>query len=269
MLNPNKTTFLLIWPRCFITFIAILELLAVIMFFLTELCSVAANFWTTNVFAGGWCGLIALIHVIALFVTGLCLPGPASAFRAALITMLLFIACAALISFDIVFLIRPTTCILTPSCADNAVSTTIFSYNFRKSFFQTFNSWGPFTSYSESQVKLLCEAIQLGLAGLCIIIGVIYLVIYFECLRKIKKHHQVGPNVPGNNNTPLGPPITPAQIYMSRPPPHPSQQAYMVPPQPAYYAPPPPVQPPYYAPPPPVQPAYYAPPQQYQPAYPR
>jgi hypothetical protein len=48
----------------------IIELLAVIILFLSELANVAANFWTTNVFGGGWCGIVVLIHVIAIFIVG-------------------------------------------------------------------------------------------------------------------------------------------------------------------------------------------------------
>jgi hypothetical protein len=48
----------------------VIELLAVVILFFTELGNVASSFWTTNVFAGGWCGLIMLIHFIALFVVG-------------------------------------------------------------------------------------------------------------------------------------------------------------------------------------------------------
>ncbi len=70
MAPPNKQVFLQIWPTCFITFMAIIELIAVIILFLTELGNVAANFWITNVFAGGWCGLVLLIHVLFLFAAG-------------------------------------------------------------------------------------------------------------------------------------------------------------------------------------------------------
>ncbi|UJR38516.1 hypothetical protein I4U23_031182 [Adineta vaga] len=292
MLNPDKTTFLLIWPRCFIVFLGLIELLAFVMFILTELCSVAANFWITNVFAGGWCGIVVLIHAIALFVAGLCSPGPSSAFRAALLTILLFIACGALISFDIAFLIQPTTCILTSSCSANAYSSTAFNYGFRSSFYQVFNSWEPFKTYSESQVKVLCQAIQLGLAGLCLILGIAYLVIYFECLRRLKKHQQIGPNLspkPNDYNTlqdnymsplpngqrilssssPPPPPVTPGQVYPNAYPQLPNQQVYMMhpPAQQVFVAPPPP-QPQlvYYPPPPPqvpssgIQSMYYGPP---------
>jgi hypothetical protein len=58
------------WPKCFIAFLAIIELLAALVLIATELGNVAANFWTTNVFAGGWCGLIMLIHFLAVSVSG-------------------------------------------------------------------------------------------------------------------------------------------------------------------------------------------------------
>jgi len=70
MFKPDKIEFLKLWPKCFIAFMGILELACVLMFFLTELCNVAANFWTTNVFAGAWCGLVMLVHSIALIVAG-------------------------------------------------------------------------------------------------------------------------------------------------------------------------------------------------------
>ncbi|CAF1409081.1 unnamed protein product [Adineta ricciae] len=288
MLHPDKTTFLVIWPKCFTTFLGVIEFIAFVMFILTELCSVAANFWVTNVFAGGWCGIIVLIHAIFLFIAGLCSPGPSSAFRAALLTILMFIACGALIAFDIAFIVQPSTCILTSSCSDNAYSSSVFSYSFRSSFFSVFNSWDPFKTYTQNQVKLLCQAIQLGLAGLCIIVGIVYLVIYFECLRRLKKHQQLGNNsspnpqnynsINANSVSPLPngprsaltpPPVTPGQIfpssiqqpvYMVPPPP---QQVYVTPTsinpaQPIYYHPPPPaVQPIYYPPPPPPQPQMY------------
>lgn len=70
MAPVNKDAFLRFWPKCFIVFLAIIELVAIIILFLTELGNVAANFWTTNVFAGGWCGLIMFIHFIFIFTAG-------------------------------------------------------------------------------------------------------------------------------------------------------------------------------------------------------
>lgn len=68
--EPKDKAFEQIWPKCFIAFTAIVELLAAILLFLTELGNVAADFWKTNVFAGGWGGLILLIHAILLLITG-------------------------------------------------------------------------------------------------------------------------------------------------------------------------------------------------------
>jgi hypothetical protein len=70
MSKPDPIEFRKIWPSCFIAFMGFLELACVIMLLLTEFCSVSANFWTTNVFAGGWCGLVMLVHSIALIVAG-------------------------------------------------------------------------------------------------------------------------------------------------------------------------------------------------------
>jgi hypothetical protein len=58
------------WQKYAIIAIAIIELIIIIVFVLTELGNVASNFWLTNVFAGTWCGLVAAIHAITLFVTG-------------------------------------------------------------------------------------------------------------------------------------------------------------------------------------------------------
>ena len=66
----NKDVFIQAWPKCFVIFMGIIELLAALILLITELGNVAANFWTTNVFAGGWAGLILLICAISLFVTG-------------------------------------------------------------------------------------------------------------------------------------------------------------------------------------------------------
>jgi hypothetical protein len=70
MQNQNKVAFLQVWPKWFVIILAIIEVLAVIVLIITELGNVASNFWITNVFAGGWCGLVMLVHFIALFVAG-------------------------------------------------------------------------------------------------------------------------------------------------------------------------------------------------------
>jgi hypothetical protein len=70
MTSPNKDVFLELWPTCFINFMTVIELICVILLLFTEFCNIFINFWITNVFAGGWCGLIMLIHVILSFING-------------------------------------------------------------------------------------------------------------------------------------------------------------------------------------------------------
>lgn len=70
MTTPDKESFKQVWPRCFVIFLGIIELLCVIVLILTELGNVFSSFWLTNVFAGGWCGLVMLVHFFSLFVAG-------------------------------------------------------------------------------------------------------------------------------------------------------------------------------------------------------
>ncbi len=183
-------------------------------------------------------------------------------------------------------------CILTSSCSSNAVSTTIFSYSFRQSFFNEFNSMSPFQSYTQNDVKLLCQSIQLGVGTVCLVDCIVYLIIYRVTLKKLKKQ---GPVVPvelpkqedyneleestispvptQRSNYGLSPTaINPQQVYtVPQPPPQPAypvlpqpQQTYAVLPQPQQTYTAPRTQAIYYAPPPqqPPQPQsmYYVPP---------
>ena len=70
MPSPDKDAFRQVWPKCFIIFLAVIEFLAALVLIATELGSVASNFWLCNVFAGGWGGVIMLVHFIALCVVG-------------------------------------------------------------------------------------------------------------------------------------------------------------------------------------------------------
>jgi hypothetical protein len=58
------------WRKFAVITIALLEVIIIIIFILTELGNVASNFWLTNVFAGSWCGLVVLIHVLTLLAVG-------------------------------------------------------------------------------------------------------------------------------------------------------------------------------------------------------
>ncbi len=82
-------------------------------------------------------------------------------------------------------------CILTSSCSSNAVSTTIFSYTFQQNFYNEFNSLSPFQSYTQNDAKLLCQAIQLGVGVVCLVDCMIYLIIYYKTLKKLKKQGPV------------------------------------------------------------------------------
>jgi len=192
MPSPDKGAFLQAWPKCFVIFMCIIELLAALVLIATELGNVASNFWTTNVFAGGWCGLIMLIHFISLAVASCCAPGPPAAFRAVVITVIALLACAALISFDALFIAQPSTCILTSSCSSNANSTTVFSYNRQQAFWTQFNKLGPFKSYTQSQAKFLFQTVQLGVGALCFVLCLVYLIIYY--VTKSKALKRVGPS---------------------------------------------------------------------------
>ena len=75
MTQVAKEAFKKRWVRAFTITLGVVELVCVIIFILTELGNVASNFWTTNVFAGTWCGLVMFIHGVFLIVTGKCLDG--------------------------------------------------------------------------------------------------------------------------------------------------------------------------------------------------
>lgn len=244
MAKLNEKVFLHFWPKCFIAFMGVIGLIVVILLFITELGNIAANFWTANVFAGGWCGIVLLIHSILVLLSGCCSPGTKSAYRAVIVSVIGLVATAALISFDATFVARPSMCILTPSCVENSASNTTFSYSFRESFFTVFNSWGPFKSYKESHVKFLCQTIQLGVGGLAFILCLLYLIIYYVTANKAKPQVAPDPTVQRQLQQQQHQPF-----YPSPPPPMAAQ---------GYYPPPPP--------PPPGPPGYY--PQYYQPPAP-
>lgn len=106
-----------------------------------------------------------------------------------------------------------------------------------------------FKSYSESQVKFLCQTIQLGVGSFCFMLCIIYLIIYYVCSNKAKQ--QVAPGSLFPQRQPYYGPQPPS--YYPPPPPPPAEQGYYppLPPQ-QYYQPPAPAwRPPAYAPQPP------------------
>jgi len=200
------------------------------------------------------------------FLVECCLPGPKAAFRTLIITFVGLLATALLISFDGVFIAQPTTCILTSSCQSNAESNTTFSYSFQQSFYNTIISKDPFKSYTITQIKLLCQATQIGAGCLCFIICVIYVIIYYVCIKKAKSKVKISPSSEQEDDHPSDQENDPpSPVEQVNPPPPPPQQGYPPPPQQSYpipsqYGYPPPVQQGYY--PPPVQQGYYPSPAQ-------
>jgi hypothetical protein len=129
-----------------------------------------------------------------------------------IITIIALVACAALIGFDSYFIAQPNTCILTPSCASNANSTSIFSYTFQSGFFSTFNTLGPFKTYTQSQAKFLFQTVQLGVGCLCFVLCIIFLIIYYVSKSKASKR-QVRPIGQQGYNAPQPDYRQPAPAY--------------------------------------------------------
>jgi hypothetical protein len=59
-----------IWWKYFLIGQACVEIVAVLVYTLTELGNIGSNFWLTNVFAGSWSGLLFLFSIPVLFTHG-------------------------------------------------------------------------------------------------------------------------------------------------------------------------------------------------------
>lgn len=195
------------WQKNVVIIIGILLVITVVFFILTDLGNVASNFWLTNVFVGTWCGLLVMIDAMALliigkffvlhqtrndptsFSSGCCLRGPKAAFNVAIITSITLVACALAISFNGVFLAQPSTCIMTPSCTNNSVSTTLFSYNMSQNFFTVFTGLNGFRNYTLSQSKYLFQTVQISFSCLDFVLCLVYLTLYL--IQRKKTSQQV------------------------------------------------------------------------------
>lgn len=110
-----------------------------------------------------------------------------------MITLLALVACAALITFDAIFLARPSTCILTSSCSSNAASTTVFTYSFQQDFFTVLHRLSPFSTYTQSQAKYLFQVVQISVGSLCFALCILYIIVYIASKNKAKQ--QVAPRM--------------------------------------------------------------------------
>ncbi len=121
----------------------------------------------------------------------MCLTGRKAAFVTLIITIVDLLAYALLISFNGVFIAQPSTCILTPTCASQSVSTTGFSYTMSQKFFTAFNSLNGFKTYTLSQSKYLFQTVQISFGCLGFVLCVTYIIIYF--IQSTKTGNQVIP----------------------------------------------------------------------------
>lgn len=126
-----------------------------------------------------------------------------------------------MISFDIVFLVKPSTCILTSSCASNAASMTLFSYYFREGFFVAFHKLSAFETYSETQAKFLFQVVQASVGGLCFILGIVYLIVFIVAKFRANKVAPCGQTQPYAGSRSSYPPAT-SNYYQRGYPGHPS-----------------------------------------------
>lgn len=88
------------------------------------------------------------------------------------------IALATLIVFDIIFILNPYTCILTPTCSTQSE---IISLNY---IVQQISQFKNYTIYDSK--KLFLE-IQVGCAGLAFLISIVYIIIFLICRLKLRK----------------------------------------------------------------------------------
>lgn len=83
-----------------------------------------------------------------------------------------------LIVFDVLFILDPTMCLLTPTCASQAQ---VFSYN---NIVQTIPQFQSYTIYDSKKLFL---QIQVGCAGLAFLISLIYIIIFLICRFKLRE----------------------------------------------------------------------------------
>jgi hypothetical protein len=88
------------------------------------------------------------------------------------------IAFATLIVFDVIFILNPYTCILTPTCSTQSPLTSI------NSVIQSIPQFSNYTTYNS---KTLFLEIQVGCAGLAFLLSIIYIIIFIVCRLKFRK----------------------------------------------------------------------------------
>jgi len=88
------------------------------------------------------------------------------------------LALAALIAFDIIFILNPYTCILTSTCSSQ---TALTQANFITS------AVSQFRNYSTYDSKKLYLEIQVGCAGVAFLLSLIYIIVFLICRLKLRQ----------------------------------------------------------------------------------
>ncbi len=88
------------------------------------------------------------------------------------------VALATLIVFDIIFILNPYTCILTPTCSTQSE---IISINVVAQGFPQFKNY---TIYNSKQLLL---EIQVGCAGVAFLTNMIYIIVFLVCRLQLRK----------------------------------------------------------------------------------
>ncbi|CAF3489359.1 unnamed protein product [Rotaria sp. Silwood1] len=212
------------WPRCVLGSVASIEIFVGLIIFLTEICNILMDFWHTNVFGGIWASIMIFINVIVIYATVCCITTIGSSTCALIWNLLTLLTLGVLIAFDVIFILDPYTCFLTPTCSTQSQ---IISLNY---LIQMIPSFKDYTSYDSK--KLFLE-IQVGCAGknydftffytidylysflnvgVACIISFIYIIIYIACKMKIRQrvvHDYSAPVIAHPTLVPFAPPPLP------------------------------------------------------------
>ncbi|CAF1031580.1 unnamed protein product [Rotaria sordida] len=193
------------WPRCFLGSIASIEMFLGLIILLTEACNILMDFWHTNIFGGIWASIIIFINVIVIYATVCCITTIGSSTCAFIWNLITLLTLGILIAFDIIFILNPYTCFLTPKCSTQSQ---IISLNYLMQMIPTFRNYSSYDS------KKLFLEIQVGCAGVACIVSFIYIIIYIVCKMKIHQrvvHDYSAPVIA--HPPPIAPPPPPSPYY--------------------------------------------------------
>ena len=159
------------------------------------------DFWHSNVFGGFWASFILFINWILIFVTGFrlflflfilmfCFSFSVccnSSVRASTITffwhLITLIAFGLLIMFDTIFILNPTTCLLTFTCSSQPKK---ISLNF---LMQRVPQFSTYTNYDSKKFFL---QIQLICASIVFFFTCTYIFIFLRCQTKLQERLRRG-----------------------------------------------------------------------------